>query len=288
MKRIISITLIVLMCFSLCSCETILNRVKSAVTGAEISTPPADYLATLSNAQFEYELYKDYVKIIKYLAEETEVVIPSEIDNTPVTVIGELCFHQIEADVTSVIIPDSIHTIETKAFYALDSLLRIEIPDTVTSVGDNAFAWCSSLAEVKLGSGITEIPDYCFNSCPALVSVEIPDTIARIGLRAFSYCSMLSEITVPASVAEIGNRAFVGCPVLEFVIFENNEIAFGNFVFEDSEKVVLVASENSSAYEYCENNYLKWTSSKSVDPIQLGTPPEDSSAASSDSSEISQ
>ncbi len=282
MKRIISITLIILMCFSLCSCETILNRVKSAVTGAEISTPPADYLATLSNAQFEYELYKDYVKVIKYLAEETEVVIPSEIDNTPVTVIGELCFHQIEADVTNVVIPDSVHTIETKAFYALDSLLRIDIPDTVTSIGENAFAWCSSLAEVKIGNGITEIPDYCFNSCPSLVSVEMPDTIARIGLRAFSYCSMLTELTLSASVAEIGNRAFVDCTVLEFVVFENNEIVFGSSIFEGSEKVVVVASENSSAYEYCEKNYLKWTSSKSVEPIQLGTPPEDSSSVSSE------
>jgi len=286
MKRIISILLIAMLCFSLCSCEAILNKAKSAVTGAEISTPPADYLTTLSNSQFEYELYKDYVKVIKYLAEETVVEIPSEIDNTPVKVIGELCFYDIEADVTKVIIPESIDTIETKAFYLATTLVEIEIPDTVTSLGDNAFAWCSALTTVKIGKGITEIPDYCFNSCPLLTTVEIPETVTKIGLRAFSYCNILAEMNIPSTVAEIGNRAFVGCPALEYVTIENTQIVLGTSVFDDSDNVVIVSAEGSSAYDYCTQNYHLWTSDKTIEPVYLCEPEDDTSGVSSEASSV--
>ncbi len=286
MKRIISVLLIVLFCFSLCSCEAILNKAKSAVTGAEISTPPADYLTTLSNSQFEYELYKDYVKVIKYLGEETVVEIPSEIDNTPVKVIGELCFYDIEADVTNVVIPASVDTIESKAFYLATTLVEITIPDTVTKIGENAFAWCSVLETVKIGKGITEIPDYCFNSCPKLTTVEISETVKRIGLRAFSYCNSLAEMTISENIEEIENLAFVNCPALEYVVIENQQIVLGKSVFNGSDKVIIVSAENSNAYVYCTENYHLWTSDKTVEAVYLCEPESDMSDVSGEVSEI--
>ena len=105
MKKISLVLSVIQLSVSLCSCESFLAEIKSAVTGEEISKKPDDYIVTESNEQFEYELYDDYVKIISYLAEETEVTIPSEIKEKPVRVIGSLCFHQT-ADVTSVIIPE--------------------------------------------------------------------------------------------------------------------------------------------------------------------------------------
>ncbi len=284
MKRLLSVVLIALLCFSLCSCEAILNKAKSAVTGAEISTPPADYLTTLSNAEFEYELYKEYVKIIKYLGEEATVNIPSEIDNTPVKVIGELCFYDIEADVTNVVIPDSVDTIESKAFYLATTLVEIQIPDTVTSIGANAFAWCSALVTVKLGKGVTEIPDYCFNSCPVLAEIVIPETVTKIGLRAFSYCNSLAEITIPTSVTEIGNLAFSNCAILEYVVFKNQQTVFGSSVFEGSEKIVVVSDENSSGYIYCTENYHLWTADKTIEPVYLCEPESETSDSSSEGS----
>ncbi len=282
MKKIISIILTAFMCLSLCSCDTILNKAKSVVTGAEISKPPEDYLATLSNEQFEYELYKGYIKVIKYLAEDTVVEIPSEIDNTPVEVIGELCFYGIETKVTNVIIPDSVKTIETKAFYLATSLVEIEIPDTVVNIGENAFAWCAALTSVKIGKGVTVIPDYCFNSCPLLTTVEIPDNVTKIGLRAFSYCNVLTEITLHESISEVGSRAFAGCPILEYINIKNPQLLLGDSVFDGSDKAVIVAEESSSAYIYCTTNYTLWTPDKSIEPMYLFTPEDDTTSSVSD------
>lgn len=284
MKRILLLTLVVMLCITLCSCDTILKKAKSMVTGEEEPEMPEDYIATLENDEYSYELYDDYVKIIKYLVKDGDsaVTIPSEIDGKPVTVIGSLCFHDVETDVVTVNIPSSVITIEESAFYYADKLTSITIPDTVTSLGSRAFAWCNSLETVSFGKGISEIPEYCFNHCASLVTVAIPETITKIGVRAFSYCEKLFEITAPKTVTEIGERAFTGCPSLEYVTFENSALVLGNKLFENSEKIIVISPEGSSGKQYCERNGLRWSTSKDIEAVQLGNV--DTSDASNESS----
>ncbi len=270
MKKILLITTVFVLCLSLCSCDSLLKEVKSAMTGEEVSQMPEDYITTLKNSQFEYEIYDDYVKIISYLAEETAVIIPETIDDKPVRVIGSLCFHQTDADVTSVKIPKTVKIIESSAFYYADSLKAITIPDTVTSLGSRAFAWCKSLETVSIGSGINEIPEYCFNSCISLATVEIPVQITKIGLRAFSYCDLLNDQVIPVNIESIGDRAFVGCQALEYITFENSNIKLGAAIFEESENVIVIAEVDSVPMSYCEEYNLRWSTSKDVEAIILG------------------
>lgn len=270
MKKIALVILAGLLCFTLCSCENLLQKAKSAVTGEEISEMPEDYLTTLENESYSYELYKTYVKVIKYLGEETEVTVPEKIEDLPVTVIGSLCFHDTEADVTTVTIPSSVTEIEESAFYLAESLTAITIPDSVTKIGSRAFAWCNALETVVIGSGVTEIPEYCFNHCSALTSVQIPAGITKIGLRAFSYCEKLEEQTVPLNVSAVGERAFVGCPSLKYVVFENNAVSLGTKLFENTDNVVIISAEESTGKKYCEENNLRWSTSKDIEAITLG------------------
>ncbi len=270
MKKIALILLTGLLCFSLCSCENILQKAKSAVTGEEIPQMPEDYVTTLENEIYSYEIYKTYVKVIKYLGEETEVTIPEIIDNLPVTVIGSLCFHDTKAKVTTVNIPSSVTVIEESAFYLAESLTSITIPDTVTKIGSRAFAWCNSLETVILGAGIKEIPEYCFNHCSSLKSISIPVGITKVGLRAFSYCDKLEEQTIPLNVSAVGERAFEGCPSLKYVIFENSSVSLGNNMFVNADNVVIIASEESSGKAYCETNKLRWSTSKDIEAVVLG------------------
>lgn len=268
MKKILLLILAAMLCICLCSCDSLLQRAKSAITGEEISQMPDDYIATIENEQYTYELYESYVKIIEYRAEETEITIPDEIDGRPVTVIGSLCF--FETPVVSVTIPSSVKTIEASAFYYADALKSITIPDTVERIQMRAFGWCNSLESIVLGSGIAEIPDYCFNHCSALTSVEIPSNVNTIGLRAFSYCEKLSEQVIPATVETVGERAFVSCTALDFITFENPSVTLGASMFDETENVVIIAAENSNAYNYCVENNLRWSTSKSVEAVILG------------------
>lgn len=270
MKKTAVLLLAVLLCLTLCSCDTLLQKAKSAVTGEEISEMPEDYVATLQNEDYEYELYETYVKIIHYLGTETVVTIPQTIEDKPVTVIGSFCFHDTEAEITGVNIPDSIIEIEEGAFYLAESLVSITVPDSVKKIGPRAFAWCNGLETVNLGNGITEIPEYCFNHCNSLVSVTIPSGITKIGLRAFSFCEKLSDQVVHSSVAEVGERAFSGCPALQYVTFENPSVVLGAEMFADSPNVIVISNENSSAMKYCAENGLRWSISKDIEAVVLG------------------
>ena len=273
MKKILVLLIAVMLCISLCSCDSILKKAKSAVTGEEESEMPDDYIATLENDEFKYELYDSYVKLIAYIApegSETAVSIPSEIDGKQVTTIGSLCFYDTENAVTAVNIPSSVTTIEENAFYYVDGLTEITIPDSVTKIGSRAFAWCNNLENVNLGNGLTEISDFCFNHCTSLKSFTVPAQITKIGARAFSYCDGLTEIVIPDTVTEMGDRVFDTCPNLEYVYFEGESTVFGNDVFENCEKTVVISPENSSAKSYCEENGLRWSTSKDIEAIFPG------------------
>lgn len=289
MKRYILLIIALMLCVSLCSCENLLNKAKAAVTGTEISEPPKDYIATLDNGEYSYELYDDYVKIIEYIVKDdaenasSDVIIPSEIDGKPVTVIGSLCFYDTEIEITSVVIPSSVTTIEEAAFYYADKLVSIDIPDTVTSIGPRAFSWCNSLTNVKIGKGVSELPNYCFNHCSSLTEISIPENITKIGVRAFSYCENLKEIIIAEQVTAVGERAFDGCNSLEFVTVENESLEFGAQMFENCDKVVIISQQDSTATEYCEKYKLRWSTSKDIEAVILGN-----DASTTESSEISE
>ncbi len=283
MKKTALLLLIAMLCICLCSCDSLLQKAKSAITGEEISQMPEDYVTTIEGEEYTYELYKTYIKLTAYVGEETEITIPKEIDDRPVTVIGSLCF--FETGVTSVTISKNIDTIEASAFYYADALTSIVIPDTVKNIGMRAFGWCNALESVTIGKGISEIPDYCFNHCISLTSVEIPDNVKSIGLRAFSYCDNLSDQIVPENIESVGELAFAGCPALEFVTFENDDVSIGADAFVDCENVVVIAGVDSKPYKYCAENNLRWSTSKSVEAITLGNSENSSSDESVDVSE---
>ena len=273
MKRIILLLVSALLCLSLCSCDSILKKAKSAVTGEEISEMPKDYIATLENQEFSYELYDSYVKLIKYIApegESTVVNIPSEIDGRPVTTIGSLCFFDTENDVTEVNISFSVTTIEENAFYYSEGITEITIPDNVRKIGSRAFAWCNNLEAVYMGKGLTEIPEFCFNHCSALKNVNIPPQIAKIGTRAFSYCDGLADFVVPSTVTSVGERAFDSCINLEYLFFEGESTIIGANVIDSCEKAIIIAKDSSTAKQYCEENGLRWSVSKDIEAVVPG------------------
>ena len=288
MRRFLLLLLVAVICVTLCSCDTLLKKAKTAVTGVEESKMPDDYLTSAENDDFSYDVYKDYIKITKYIDEDGkgEVSIPSSIDGKPVKVIGSLCFHDTEIDVISVKIPSSVETIEESAFYYADKLESIRIPDSVTSIGSRAFAWCKSLKTISFGSGVTEIPSYCFNHCESLETVIIPSKITRIGIRAFSYCSSFKEFTVPSNVSELQERAFDGCTGLEFIYINNPEIIIGDYVLNGCENAVVIAEDESNAKLYCAEKGIRWSTSKDV-PAIIITPDESSSDVESTDEEAS-
>ena len=110
--------------------------------------------------------------------------------------------------VTDLIIPDSVTSIGSYAFYDCTSLASITIPDSVTSIGDLAFCGCTSLTSATIGNSVTSIGEYTFCNCTSLTSITIPDSVTSIGGCAFEGCTSLASIIIPDSVTSIGDGAF--------------------------------------------------------------------------------
>ena len=108
------------------------------------------------------------------------------------------------------IIPNSVTTIGSDAFYKCGGLTSVTIPNSVTSLGNYAFSGCSGLTSVTIPNSVTSIGSYAFYGCSGLTSVSIPNSVTSIGSDAFAYCSGLTSVTIPNSVTSIGSGAFHG------------------------------------------------------------------------------
>lgn len=255
MKRIIvTLTLILLICFSFVSCG-----------GSEME------LLT-GNTDITYKIQDGEAVVTKTPNKSTvtEIIIPDEYEGVPVTAINEFAGVNLEY-VTKITIGKNVKEIDDWAFgnsrkitafeiddenpylcdvdgviYTKDmkSLLfyppskDIEttkdadgneiqtisyvIPEGVETIRTKAFYKCYELTEITLPSTITSIEEKAFFRCN-LNEISLPDTLTFIGKDAFSYCYGLKEVTVPEAVTQIDEYAFYNCTSLEKVIMQNKE-----------------------------------------------------------------
>ena len=132
------------------------------------------------------------------------------------------------------IIPNSVTSIGSYAFYGCSGLTSVEIPNSVTSIGRNAFSSCSSLTFLVIPNNVTSIGWAVFYGCRGLTSVVIPNSVTSIGERGFEGCSSLTSIEIPNSVTSIGEKTFVNCYSLTSVIIGNNVTIIRSLDFSGS------------------------------------------------------
>lgn len=144
------------------------------------------------------------VKIIGYSGGK-DVVIPKTLGGKPVTVIGVDAFSEKNLD--TLVIPDSVTTIEDYAFWAC-GLKKITFGSGLTSVGEGAFMYLDDLEEIHLPDSLVSIGNWAFANCKTLAELDIPDGCKSVGEGAFACCYKLAEITIPKTVDNIGNLAF--------------------------------------------------------------------------------
>lgn len=191
-----------------------------------------------------YEMSGDCYKVVKYNGKSSDVIIPSTYMGLPVTIIDANAFG--DRSIESVVIPNSVTSIEMsafggcrslttvtigngvtfigiQAFAGCTSLTSITLPDSVTYLDDRAFASCVNLESVSLGNSVTSIGNNAFYQCYNIMSITMPDSLTSIGENAFYNCSSLTSITIPDNVTYIGNSAFCYCPNLETVYYGGTE-----------------------------------------------------------------
>lgn len=219
---------------------------------------------------WKYEEYYGNIKIIGYLGDETNVTIPSEINGTKVTEIGDWLY--LNSAITSITIPESIERIGITWFRGLalrdcDKLESINvdrnnqkysseegvlytkdksglllypkrksgksfiIPDSVKYFGSFAFSDCTQITSITIPNSVMSIGKEAFSGCKGLTNVTIPNSVTAIGENAFRTCTGLTNIVIPNSVTKIGTGAFGGCDALESVVIPESVTSIGKYAF---------------------------------------------------------
>ena len=172
-------------------------------------------------------------------------------------------------EITNLIIPNSVTSIEYGAFYGCSALISVTIPNSVTSIGESTFEGCSGLTSVTIPNSVTSIGIYAFFNCSGLTSITIPNSVISIRRYAFYGCSGLTSVTIPNSVTSIGNYAFHGCSRLTSVTIPNSvksiehgafyecngltSVNIGNGVKNIYEQAFANCAELTDVYCYAEN-----------------------------------
>ena len=90
--------------------------------------------------------------LLGYVGNDTDLTLPNSYNGENYEIYHHAFFER--ADITSVIIPNSVTSIGQRAFCVCTGLISITIPDSVTTIGEVAFFKCSSLTSIHYG-GLT-------------------------------------------------------------------------------------------------------------------------------------
>ena len=139
------------------------------------------------------------ITITGYIGNDANIVIPARINNIQVTAIGRNAFRG-NKNITSVIIPDGIKTIDYGAFSGCENIYSLVLPVSLREIGLFAFQDCSSLIHLTLPEGLTSIKQGVFDDCTSLETVYIPASMNNIHtifhVEAFHGCKKLTQINV--------------------------------------------------------------------------------------------
>ena len=128
-KKILAIAMIIATATTTCTFTGIIPENNLSVSAAEEVMETDD--------GFQYKVNNNgEITITKYIGTDTNVNIPSKIDEKSVTSIGECAFENCE------------------------SLTNITIPNSVTSIGNSAFSFCSNLINITISNSVTSIGNY--------------------------------------------------------------------------------------------------------------------------------
>ncbi|MBQ9081715.1 MAG: leucine-rich repeat domain-containing protein, partial [Clostridia bacterium] len=177
-------------------------------------------------------------------------------------------------NLTSVIIPDSVISIDVEAFYVCRNLISVSIGNGVTSIGMSAFSVCENLTSIVIPANVTSIGSAAFINCINLSSISIGNDLTSIGASAFyntayynnesnwengvlyigkhlikAETDISGEYTIKEGTLNIVSDAFGYCENLTSVIIPDSVISIGERAFSVCPSLTQISvDENNSRY----------------------------------------
>ena len=189
-----------------------------------------------------------------------------------ITVIPQQLFAD-NTSITSVILPNSIKTIEWRAFSGCTSLAQIEFPEGLLTIEDYAFS-STGLTTVVLPSTLTTFGEGVFDGCTKLANIEdksgkflkvvdgivynvdgtqiifvlesctgevrIAEGVTEIPDFLFSQNERITGVVIPEGVTRIGRQAFEFCTQLQSVVLPESLMEIEEYAFLQCENLTQI------------------------------------------------
>ena len=167
--------------------------------------------AETDSSRFTYTTKGKNVTITGYKAKgnDTELIIPAEIDGMTVETLGAGSKISGLDKITYIQLPDTVKTIGTSAFSGYTSLTNIDLKN-VETIGASAFYNCTGLEKITLPDILTSIGGYAFYNCTGLnCNLIIPDSVTSMdGAYIFNNCTNLKKLKLSKNCSKIPYTAF--------------------------------------------------------------------------------
>ena len=133
--------------------------------------------------------------------------IPDTFDGLPITELGLDSFLSFRNKIETLTIGKNVERVsQIFDWYGSESLKSVIIPNSVTSIDGGTFTKCTALTEVTIPEGVGQINHNTFNGCTALKTVKIEGIIKLIGEDAFRNCTSLEKIYYAGTEAQWKNE----------------------------------------------------------------------------------
>ncbi len=144
------------------------------------------------------------------------IIIPSSHNGKTISKISSQAFENCFL-ITGISLPETIHTLEDRAFYQCENLQTINL-ENVKEIGENCFCCCEALTYISAPQ-IETVSKNAFSSCERLIEVDLPK-VKTIRDNAFYGCRLLKRVNSPL-VEEINFAAFCYDRSLEYIDTQN-------------------------------------------------------------------
>lgn len=104
-------------------------------------------------------------------------------------------------------VPEGITTIGEMAFRGKKHLKSVIIANTVKTIDHDAFFDCDELDNVYLPADVKEVKGYAFAECDRLKRITFAGVPAKLSRHAFDDCDQLHDIIVPAGSGKTFRKA---------------------------------------------------------------------------------
>ena len=181
---------------------------------------------------FVYASNGKEISIRGYRGTDTEVVIPDEIDDLPVTMIGSSAFEN-NGNIVKVHIPDTVREIGFSAFYNCRKLKTVNIPENLEILGGAAFGYTALEGVLVFPETTKEIGSGSFINCSLTGIVILGDcviedgnTISNIKPMEFIYVHSGAHVSIEGAIDRLPNLTKIVLPDTAVLAMDESDSPF--------------------------------------------------------------